>query len=272
MKSAWRGARAAYAHVEGVVATLFPESHQRLDTRYDEMLAALGRTGDPLAFDAEGIVGMHAVERVLFSDETPPGVAAIEATLPGAVAAVFPSNEADARAFREGLCGRLAADARDLDAMWAPARIDLALVYEGLIRLMMSQRTRVVRASTGEEASRYAQTSMADLRANIQGTTAAYDAFRPWLLSKPSGAVLDAAVKTGLEDLRALYQGFLGDAVPSPPHTWSSEEPSSADRETPFGRLWSRVHESSDLTRDASLVNRMAEGAKVLGLFGSRVQ
>ena len=77
---------------------------------------------------------------------------------------------------------------------------------------MNEQQEKVNKAATGEEESRYSQRTMADLRANLDGTTAIYGLFRDWLevearqrrtaLGRPS---VDASITAGLHALEALY-------------------------------------------------------------------
>src|SRR5262249_2672369 len=65
MRAAWHRGRTAYELIEGAIAPLFPESDTATDARYDDYLAHLGADGDPDAFDDRGVIGMHAIERVL---------------------------------------------------------------------------------------------------------------------------------------------------------------------------------------------------------------
>ena len=99
MKTAWVQARTAYEHVEGATAPIFPEIDVAIDERYDGFLADLKGAGDPDPFDGAGITGMHAVERILYSqpsDGVPADVVAFEASLPGYAPAAFPATAAQA--------------------------------------------------------------------------------------------------------------------------------------------------------------------------------
>jgi iron uptake system component EfeO len=93
MKDAWGRAREAYELVEGAVAPLFPESDTATDARYDDFLTTLGAAGDPRPFDAEGIVGVHAIERILWADSIPAATVEFEKGLPGYRPAAFPATE-----------------------------------------------------------------------------------------------------------------------------------------------------------------------------------
>jgi len=273
MKTAWVSARAAYERAEGAIAPLFPDFDAAIDARYDDFLAVLGPSGDADLFDGSGVTGMHAVERILYSDVTPERVVEFEATLPGYVTAHFPSAEAEADAFKNQLCDRFVTDTQALYNAWQLAtNYDLPATYGGLIALMNEQREKVDKASTDEEESRYAQHTMHDIRDNLAGTEAAYALFRPWLRSKVSatdaaqdGPAVDDAIQSGLEGLSTLYTSVSGDAIPETPATWSSETPTAADLATPFGILYSSVRDAVDPNIPGSIVSQMNNAARLLG-------
>lgn len=274
MRSAWLDARQAYERVEGAVAPLFPESDSAIDARYDDFLSQLAPQGDANLFDGEGVSGMHAVERVLFSNVLPARVMAFESSLPGYTAAAFPSNFQQASDFKAGLCARLVNDTRDLYDGWRGAsHFDLAAAFEGLIGLMNEQREKVDKAATNEEESRYAQNTMRDIRDNLQGTRTVYALFKPWMqavesgaLSESAGRTLDAQIEAGFQRLDSLYSSVVGDAVPQPPATWSSESPSDSDSASDFGRLYLGVSEAVDANQSDSVVSAMTNAMVLLGL------
>jgi len=266
MKTAWYRARVAYEHIEGAISPLFPDIDRRIDARYDDFLAELGAAGDADLFDDTGVTGMHAIERILFSDVTPVRIVELERTIAGYSPARFPATEAEAASFQAKLCGKLVLDARELEASWAPQRIDIAGAFDGLVGLMTEQREKVIRASSSEEESRYAQSTLSDLRANLEGTRSMYELFRPWLQSRSEGNSVDTRVISGFEKLNGVYAGYLGDAIPTVPVGWSSESPSTADRSTPFGVLWTQVRATVDPARSDSLVQALNEVADALGL------
>ncbi|HEX6273749.1 MAG TPA: imelysin family protein, partial [Polyangiaceae bacterium] len=169
MKKDWEAARWAYERVEGAVAPMFPESDTATDARYDDFLMTLGAAGDPNAFDDRGVVGMHAVERVLWADAMPPEVAKFERGIPGYRAARFPENATDALDFKQKLAGRLVLDVEKLEREFSPLALDIAFAFRGLVDLAAEQVEKVDRAATGQEESRYAQATLRDLRANREG-------------------------------------------------------------------------------------------------------
>jgi hypothetical protein len=70
----------------------FADLDAALDTRYEQSLAALGPAGDPDPFDGQGVIGMHAVERILFAPGIPQPVIDLESTLPGRLPAAWPAT------------------------------------------------------------------------------------------------------------------------------------------------------------------------------------
>src|SRR5262249_43213481 len=65
MKTAWVNARAAYEHVEGALAPIFPDIDVSIDERYDGFISGPATQGDQNLFDDQGVTGMHAIERIL---------------------------------------------------------------------------------------------------------------------------------------------------------------------------------------------------------------
>lgn len=272
MKASWTKARAAYELIEGALAPIFPDLDAAVDERYDGFLADLAGKGDADLFDDQGVTGMHGVERILFSDVQPQSVIDFEKTLPGYTAAAFPATEQEAIEFKTKLCAKLVADVTKMEQQWQPAQIDLGGAFQGLIGLMNEQKEKVNKASDGTEESRYAQTTMLDLRKNLEGTKKAYLFFQPWIVSKTnaadakhSGPNVDKAIMEGFAKLQAVYDAYPGDAIPQPPPTWSSANPTPADLQTPFGKLWVGVHEAVDATKDGTIVDEMNDSADLLG-------
>ncbi len=273
MKTAWVGCRAAYEHIEGATAPIFPDIDASIDSRYDDFLAGLPN-GDPYLFDDVGVTGMHAVERILYSDVTPQRVIAYESTLTGYVPAAFPATPDEASDFKTKLVAKLIADAQLLHDDWEAAKnYDLGAAFQGLISLMNEQREKVDKASTNQEESRYSQMTMADIRNNLVGTERVYALFQPWIRSKRGpadagdrdGQAIDAAIQAGFAQLQALYDTVDGDAVPQPPDSWSSVNPSDQDRQTPFGVLFTGVEAAVDPNDPNSVVGNMNAAAILLG-------
>lgn len=265
MRDAWRKTRLSYEHIEGALAPLFPDIDAATDARYEDFLVELGNEADPDPFDGEGVTGMHAAERILFADVTPEAVVTFEAGLPGYTKAEFPSTEAQAKSFKEKLCAQLVSDIELMQSQWTSAQIDLPGAFDGLISLMNEQHEKVNKAATGEEESRYSQKTLADLRANLEGSRTIYALFQPWITSKEGGEAIDANIQKGFETLDTAYTAPTGDAIPAPPETWSSATPSEADLKTPFGELFTAVSTAVDPERDGSVVDEMNDAAGALG-------
>jgi iron uptake system component EfeO len=265
MTQAWIKARAAYERTEGALAPLFPMIDEAIDFRYDDFIAVLDG-GDQDLFDDQGVTGMHAIERILFARETPASVIEVESTLPGYKAAAWPASEADAQAFKTKLCAQLVKDTQLLTDQWQQqTSFDLGGAFQGLIALMNEQREKVNKAASQEEESRYAQRTLADLRDNLAGTTRIYALFRDWLRTKSDGDVIDSDIESSFASLDSTYGSFAGDAIPAPSASWSSEHPSVADLQTPFGKLYSAVQKAVDPNVSGSAVDGMNRAARALG-------
>jgi iron uptake system component EfeO len=265
MKADWVQARSAYEKMEGAVAPIFPDLDVSMDARYDDFLSLLGGVGDPDPFDGTGITGMHAIERILYSDSIPQAVVDFEDKLPGYAAAAFPANDQQAAEFKNSLCERLISDATELQTEWGPSHIDLGSSFKGLISLMNEQHEKVSKAATGEEESRYSQHTMDDIRDNLTGTKTVYELFQPWIVSKSGGQDTDTQIEQGFASLAQTYAMFPGDTIPEPPATWSSFDPTADDLATPFGQLFSAVEIAVDPTQSGSVVFEMNHAADLLG-------
>ncbi|HEY2365365.1 MAG TPA: imelysin family protein [Polyangiaceae bacterium] len=247
MKNEWLRARAAYEHVEGAVAPMFPNLDVALDSRYEELLAG----GDAYAFDDQGVVGLDAIERVVWSDVTPSVTIAYEGTLPGYAPARFPATEQEAADFKNVLCAKLVADAKALEAGWNSQAIDVKAAYGGLIALMTEQRDEIAHATLGSEESRYSQTTLNDLRSNVEGVEALYGIFRPWIATKHDGGEADQKIEAGFAALDMLYAATAGDALP----------PATSGE---YIALAAAVTVTVDPNVDGSLTNEMARVGALL--------
>jgi iron uptake system component EfeO len=264
MKAQWKRARVAYEHVEGAIAVLFPELDVSTDERYDGFLADNGP--DAALFDDTIVTGVHGIERILWSDTIPGSVVAFESALPGYQAAAFPSTRQQADDFKNKLCAKLVADAIEIRDEFKPLALDPATAYRGVIGSMEEQLEKADLAATGEEESRYAQYTLADMRANVEAGVKTFAAFKPWLKSKPGGQALIDKIDADFGRVNAAYAQLSGDALPPVPATWSSQSPSAADLATPFGMLWGVLHAEADPATAGTLVSDMNESAQLLGI------
>ncbi len=262
MKVQWKKARVAYERIEGAIAVLFPDLDISTDERYDGFIA---EEADDYLFDDEGAVGIHAIERILWADAIPSYVLEFEQGLPNYRPAARPQNAQEATDFRDKLCAKLVADVRQMRTQFEPLALDTPAAYRGVIGSMEEQVEKVTLAATGEEESRYAQHTLADMRANVEGGLAIYSAFSPWIIAE-GGVAEDEQIRAGFARLRAAYDAHPGDAIPTPPSTWSSLQPSAADLATPFGKLFQLVKNESDPDQATSTVKAMSDSAERLGI------
>jgi len=265
MKAAWKRSRPAYEHIEGAIAVLYPELDVSIDERYDGFLE---NATDTNLFDDQVITGNHAIERILYADAHPEFVVAFETETLGAkyVEARFPSTDAEALDFKKTLCARWARETRQMRDDFAPLALDPAAAYRGVIGSMAEQLEKVKLAASGEEESRYAQFTLNDMRANLEGGKATWLAFKPWLATKVNGPQVAEEIDASFARMDALYASYSGDAVPQPPATWSSVTPTKADKQTPFGKLFVGLAAEADEATDGSLVFELNESAELLGI------
>jgi iron uptake system component EfeO len=262
MRTQWKKARVAYESIEGALAVVFPELDFSLDARYDAFIEV---AADDDLFDDTGVTGMHAVERILWSNAIPKPVSDFESALPHYVEARFPKTQAEAASFRDKLCARMVADVGSMREQWKTLALDAPAAWRGTTGSMTEQHEKVLKAATGEEESRYASFTLADMRSNVAAGKVTYAVFRDWLLTKEGGEALDGSVSDGFAALDTGYAAISGDSLPPVPEGWSSENPTAEQLATPFGKLFTIVQEQSDPERAGSLVNAMTSAGEKLG-------
>lgn len=263
MREAWVRARVAYERVEGAIAVLFPHLDVSTDERYDGFIE---EAPDDDLFDGDGVTGMHAIERILWADSHPAHVVAFESALAGYAPAAFPATEAEARDFRGALLQRLVDDTATMRDDFEPLALDPASAFRGVIGSMAEQLEKVSLAATGEDESRYAEHTLGDMRANLEGGRAIYGAFRDWLRDQEGGAEIDARIEAGFDRIDARYDTIPGVSIPEVPPTWNPGMPSDADLATEYGQLWLLLTTESDPAQPDSLVSEMTIAADALGI------
>jgi iron uptake system component EfeO len=262
MQDRWKDMRRAWEHIEGAIGGLFPEVDEQLDGRYETLLG----DGDDNLFDGTRVIGMHAIERILYSTAIRDEVRSFESALPGYKEAAYPATDDEAVAFKTELVQLLIDDTIALRKKWQPAAIDIGTAYQGLAGLMSEQREKVELAVTGEEESRYANITLLDLRSNLEGTQKVYNLFRDWIHSKISGPSSDTTLREKFLELETLYSSTNDDALPAAPVDWRPEAPTPANLATPFGTLWKSVREQGDPHNSGSVVYEMNQIATLLDL------
>jgi iron uptake system component EfeO len=256
MKKAWSQARDAYEHIEGAIAVLFPELDVSTDQRYDGFIAV---QGDDDLFDDQGVTGVHAIERILWADSIPERVVKFESALEGYVAAAYPSNKDEADEFKNKLCQRLVDDVqmmRDQFGSLTALRSDTA--FRGMIGSMKEQSEKTELAASGEDESRYAQRTLDDMRANLDGAKSVYNAFKPWIEASTQKS---GDIQAGFDDISSAYADVQGSALPEVPEGFNPSRPSADDLATPYGKLWKLLVDKTDPENEDSLVSTMNAAA-----------
>lgn len=263
MRAAWLKARAAYTSVEVLASTLYPELHYRLDTDYDDLIVD---NLDTFSFDEHGVMGLQAVERILWSDEIPAHVIDHESALEHYTAADFPRNEHEAEEMKEEMLAHLEADADALRDAFRAAPVDANVAYSLTTLSMQEQFGQMEEAGKGEGKSRYSGVSLTNLRTDLASTEATYVVFRPWILSKSTGAHTDEEVASGFVRLHAALDAIPGDDLPLPPDGWPTSDQSDEMLETPFGILYAATRDEAVPSIDGTLCFEMIEAAGLLGV------
>ena len=203
MKTQWAGTRDAYERIEGAIAVLFPDYDVSTDERYDGFLSDTGPDND--LFDEHGRhrrprhrahpVGRPRARR---RGRVRSGAARLRRRqLPHQHDSGdrVPRRSGDAPGDRRAGC---ADDVRAVDARHrggVPRRD----------RLDQEQVEKTTLAADGEDESRYAQHTLADMRSNLAGGMNTYDAFRDWVRSEAGGTALDTDILAGFDRVSALY-------------------------------------------------------------------
>jgi iron uptake system component EfeO len=265
MRKAWGDARAAYERIEGSIVVLFHELDLSTDERYDGFIES---DPDAYLFDGQGVTGVHAIERILWSDTIPERVVQFESKLDGYVKAAFPSTESEARDFKTGLCQRLVDDTHEMSSEFKSlGTLDSTTAFRGMIGSMREQSEKTTKAASGEDESRYAQNTLADMRANLAGARAVFEAFRPWIEADTS-VTKAKEIASGLDSIEKAYAATSGNALPEVPVGFNPDDPSEDDLATPYGKLWSLLNKQTDPRDATSLVAKMNASADAMRIPG----
>ncbi|HKP62390.1 MAG TPA: EfeM/EfeO family lipoprotein [Polyangiales bacterium] len=262
MRAAWSDSRDAYEHIEGSIAVLFSGLDVSTDERYDGFIE--GEPDDDL-FDDEGVTGMHAIERILWAGEHPKAVVDFEKALPGYKEAAFPKTKAEATAFKTKLAKKLVDDVKQMHDEFEPFALAPSTAFWGMIGSMNEQLEKVTLAATAEDESRYAQRTLDDMRANLEGAEQVYAAFRTWVIDA-TGKDVDDKVQKGFESIRKAYAAHKGAAIPAPPDGFDPDKPSDADLATPYGKLYELLVGETDIKAKGSLISLMSSAADDMGI------
>ncbi len=261
MKDAWKDAHHAYESIESATGMFFPDLGARLDNHYEDALVA---GPDPDLFTGQGFIGLHAIERILWTGRIPASVVTFEASI-GYTPAAFPADKSEAARFRTGLCARFVDDAAMLENRFGALSLDSSAAYEAALQLLAGQLKKLIAAGEGRNESRYAGYTLADMNANLASVKATQEVFRPWLLTKADGARTDGLIAAGVIRLEKEYEAFGSDALPYVPTGWSTADITHDALKTPFGQLFAVVSNEANGSLDGSLAHSMGEAASLLG-------
>ena len=255
----WREARVHYERIEGAIAVLFPETDADVDGRYEHVVEL---REDRDALDGEGFIGMHAIERVLFADTIPEPVRAFEGALVHHAPAVLLAPADEAR-LREGLCARLVRDLSAMEAALDPVALDPETAWRGVLGSIEEQAEKVRLGTTGQSESRYAQHTLADMRANLEGGRAVLEAFATELEGLPDGPERLRRLREGFARLEEAYRAHPGDDLPEPPPGFDPDHPSE---DSAYGRLFVLLARESDPSAEGALANEVREAGRAMGI------
>ncbi|MDP2345197.1 MAG: imelysin family protein [Deltaproteobacteria bacterium] len=268
MKGQWKNARLSYERVEGAIAVLFPGLDASTDERWDGFI---GEAADANLFDDDGVTGVHGVERILFADQVPANVLTFEQGVGDGfvpsrfTAPAFPANLAESTDFKTKLVQRLVDDTATMKEEFLDVDLALEAAFRGVLGSMEEQAEKVNLAGTGEDESRYAQHTLADMRANLEGGLEIYEAFDKMFEAKGAqGEALHEEIHEAFERVKAQYDGIAGDAIPAVPATWNPDAPSVEDQASEYGALFLFLADETDFENPASFVSLFREGAELL--------
>jgi len=216
-------------------------------------------------FDDEGVTGVHGIERILWSDSQPERVIKFERSLEHYQPAAFPQTREQAGDFKNKLAAKLVTDAKAMRDQLAPIALETGTAFWGMIGSMQEQSEKTTLGASGEDESRYAQNTLADMRANLAGARAVYEAFKPWIESASS---LSQPIEQGFSKLQKAYDEIEGPALPPVPEGFNPDKPSDADLASDYGKLWKLLQEETDPDSAESLVSIMGEAANAMQIDG----
>jgi iron uptake system component EfeO len=201
----------------------------------------------------------------LWSDSTPDYVVKFEKALPGYKAAAFPKTKEEAEGFKNALCARLVRDTKKMQTDFGTVALDATSAFRGMILSVQEQSEKTNKAASGEDESRYAQNTLADMRANLEGAHAVYDAFQPWIQATKGDIV---SIEAGLNKLSKAYGAVDGDALPKVPDGFDPDKPTDEHLDTAYGKLWKLLSEQTDAEDKGSLVWIMSDAADRMDIPG----
>ncbi len=268
MRLRWTNARVSYERVEGAIAVLFPGLDASTDERWDGFI---GDAADANLFDDVGVTGVHGIERILFSDVVPGFVQTFEQgvgdgfTPSRYTPPAFPATLSEAEDFKTKLGQRLVTDTAIMKDEFGVVDLALEAAFRGVLGSMEEQAEKVNLAGTGEDESRYAQHTLGDMRANLEGGLAIFQTFEGMFAAKgEEGQASYDEIHAAFERVAATYDAIDGDAIPAVPATWNPAAPSADDQASPYGSLFLFLADETDFSKESSFVSVFERGAALL--------
>ncbi len=260
MRAAWLDAHAAFVGLAGPVGELFPEQIPGLDRRWDVQLTDLGVDPDFMPFDERGVTGLHAIERILWSDQISSAVSSYEMTRLGYRTPRFPGTAEEADAFVASLAGAVAQVGLEVNQQFSRLTPDAALGAAGISRLLANSFLKVdLGYVAGSEDSRYSGTTMLDLRSELAAARAIWNVLRDGLSRRGAASEKLGGVDAGLARWTALLDEVKSKDFPVAPNLWDPGTPSPEHALTPYGMLFVGLRRELNKARPDSLVSALRE-------------
>lgn len=239
MKDIWRQARDAYERNENTLEDIFPDIDHDINGRYEDAIAQSGVVTD--LFSGDQFSGMHAIERILWSNSVSTEALQFESTLPGYQPPSFPSNQQESSEFVTGLLARFESDTQNQIERWAAGSESTGVALDRLTDSAGVPSVFLYLDATQQQEDRYSQETLADMRANIIGAQACFDTFSIWLNAK-GWPDLQASVDADYQTELTVADKFPGMQVPPAPEGWNGADPTPLDLRTPYGQLYTAMN------------------------------
>jgi iron uptake system component EfeO len=237
MQAEWKKMRDSYQHISGIVAPMYPALIAGMNGLYE---------------DGTG-TGMHAIERVLWAGQISDEVVAYESTLPNVAAAELPV-----------LTQQLIDDCESMQGKFRGATLDANKAFAGVSGAVHQQRDKVALDNSAREESRYARSTLAEMRANLEGATRVYSSFQTLVRARTDGALIDEQIQTGFRNMKETYESAGADALPPVPANFNPAAPTPEQLDTAFGRLFNKLSVEADNKQPMSLATRVDSAAALL--------
>ncbi|HEX4351858.1 MAG TPA: hypothetical protein VHZ95_03070, partial [Polyangiales bacterium] len=83
-------------------------------------------------------------------------------------------------------------------------------------------------------------------------------------INQAAGQDQDTQIQSGFKTVSDAYADVDGSALPPVPDGFNPDNPTDADLQTPYGKLWKLLQTQTDLNSDSSLVSEMSSAADAM--------